>query len=204
MKQMQELVDLAEKNGVKTIFGSQGQAHPAVHLIKKMIAEDKIGKPLSTTLIATTGLPLDRPLPVAFKMLAERKAGGNFATIWYLHSPSFSGEPGCRWTINGSKGDIQITNPRGCFDIEHAGIEIKYKESGEKESEVVELEEDELSSLEHPAQNVGRLYEAYAKGETGSYADWKVALRRHKFVDEVFERADGKECFGEPAAYMSR
>jgi predicted dehydrogenase len=86
MKQMQELVDLAEKNGVKTIFGSQGQAHPAVHLIKKMIAEDKIGKPLSTTLIATTGLPLDRPLPVAFKMLAERKAGGNFATIWFLHS----------------------------------------------------------------------------------------------------------------------
>lgn len=88
MAQMQELVDLAEEKGIKTIFGSQGQAHPAVHLVKKMIAEDKIGKPLSTTLIATSGLPLDKPLPVAFKMLAERKAGGNFATIWFLHSES--------------------------------------------------------------------------------------------------------------------
>jgi predicted dehydrogenase len=90
MQQMQELVDLAEEKGVKTMFGLQGQAHPAIQLIKKMIAEDKIGKPLSTTLIATTGLPLDRPLPVAFKILAERKAGGNFATIWFLHSGSFT------------------------------------------------------------------------------------------------------------------
>lgn len=86
MKQMQELIDSAEKNGIRTVFESQGQAHPAAHLIKKMIAKNKIGKPLSITLIATTGLPLDRPLPVGFKMLAERKAGGNFATIWCSHS----------------------------------------------------------------------------------------------------------------------
>jgi predicted dehydrogenase len=86
MQQMQELVDVAEEKGVRTIFGLQGQAHPVIHFIKKVIAEDKIGKPLSTTLIATTGLPLDGALPVAFKMLAERKAGGNLATIWFLHS----------------------------------------------------------------------------------------------------------------------
>ena len=88
LQQMQELCNLAEEKGVKTIFGLQGQAHPAILLIKKMIAEDKIGKPLSTTLIATTGLPLDKPLPVAFRMLAERRAGGNFATIGFLHSKS--------------------------------------------------------------------------------------------------------------------
>ena len=84
--QMQRLVSLADEKGVKTIFGLQGQAHPAIQKVKEMIAEDKIGKPLSTTLIATTGLPLDKPLPIAFKMLAERKAGGNLATIWFLHS----------------------------------------------------------------------------------------------------------------------
>jgi hypothetical protein len=80
----------------------------------------------------------------------------------------------------------------------------KFRESGEKEAEIVELEEDELSGLAHPAQNVGRLYEAYAKGETGLYADWKVALRRHRFIDEMFGRSDGSRPFGEPAAYMSR
>lgn len=86
MQQIQGLCKIAEEKGVKTIFGLQGQAHPVVHLVKKMIAEDEIGTPLSTTLIATTGLPLDKPLPIAFKMLAERKTGGNFATIWFLHS----------------------------------------------------------------------------------------------------------------------
>jgi predicted dehydrogenase len=88
--QMRELVALAEEKGVKTIFGLQGQAHPGILAVKKMIAENKIGKVLSTTLIATTGLPLDKPLPAAFKMLAERKAGGNLATIWFLHSKFLS------------------------------------------------------------------------------------------------------------------
>jgi predicted dehydrogenase len=88
--QMRELVALAEEKGVKTIFGLQGQAHPGILAVKKMIAENKIGKVLSTTLIATTGLPLDKPLPAAFKMLAERKAGGNLATIWVLHSKFLS------------------------------------------------------------------------------------------------------------------
>lgn len=86
MKQMQELVDEAEKDGVRTMFGSQGQAHPAVHLIKKMVAEGKIGKPLSTTVIGASGFPLDKPLPSSFRMLAERQGGGNFATVWFLHS----------------------------------------------------------------------------------------------------------------------
>ena len=88
MQQIQELVALADEKNVKTIFGMQGQAHPVVHLIKNMIVDGNIGKPLSTTLTATTGLPLDKPLPIAFKMLAERKTGGNFATIWFLHSES--------------------------------------------------------------------------------------------------------------------
>jgi predicted dehydrogenase len=136
--------------------------------------------------------------------LQGRFSNGTLLTYQMRAGPSFPGEPGCRWTINGSKGDIQITNPRGCFDIEHAGIEIKYRKAGEKEAEVVELENDELSGFGHPAQNVGRLYEAYAKGETESYADWTVALRRHKFIHEMFERGDGKHSFGEPAAYMLR
>ncbi|KAH0191252.1 NAD-binding Rossmann fold oxidoreductase family protein, partial [Aureobasidium melanogenum] len=268
MKQMQELMDEAEKNGVRTMFGSQGQAHPAIHLIKKMIAEGKIGKPLSTTLIVTTGFPLDKPLPVSFRILAEQESGGNFATVWFLHNIScvlevfgeleafssimgidhptveimdpaqggkfiesvkkdtpdnillqgrfdsgvlmtyqiragkaFPGEPGCRWLINGDKGAIQLTSPRGCFDIDHVGIEIKYWREGEEEAETVTLREDELSGLEQPAQNVGRLYDAYAKGKTESYADWKVALKRHKFIDELFSRGVSSKPFGEPAAY---
>ncbi|CAD0109403.1 unnamed protein product [Aureobasidium uvarum] len=284
LKQMQELVDLAEKKGVRTMFGSQGQAHPAVHLLKKMIAEDKVGKVLSTTFVGTTGFPLTK-VPASFRVVGERAAGGNFATIWFLHSEScvnvrsslmlttigitcllevfgeleafssmmgndyptmdlvdptqsgkivdsitkdtpdnihlqgrfssgtlityqmragevFPGEPGCCWIINGEKGDIQITNPRGCFDIEHKGLEIKYKKAGERKAETIELSEDGYTTLNHPAQNVGRLYEAFAKGDTASYADWNVALRRHKLIDEMFARGDDDKPFGEVAQYM--
>lgn len=88
MKQMQELKDEADRVGVRTIMGCQGQAHPAVHLIKRMIAEGKIGKPLNTTVSAVSGFPLDKPLPLSFRMLAERDGGANFATIWFLHSGS--------------------------------------------------------------------------------------------------------------------
>lgn len=88
MQQMQELTDEAEKKGVRTIMGCQGQAHPAVHLIKKMIAEGKIGKPLSTTVTGVSGFPLDKALPPSFRMLAEREGGANFATIWFLHIES--------------------------------------------------------------------------------------------------------------------
>ncbi|KER00928.1 hypothetical protein AUEXF2481DRAFT_93901 [Aureobasidium subglaciale EXF-2481] len=271
MEQMKELVTLAEQQGVKTMFGSQGQASPVVHLVKKLIAEGKIGRPLSTTLIGTTVLPLDKALPTSFQILAERKAGANFATIWFLHSitclfevfgeletydsimgidyptlelmdPSQGGkvvdsikkecpdnirlqgrfesgtlvtyqlrageafprEPGCRWLINGDEGDILITNTRGCFDIEHEGVVIKYKQAGEKETQTIELPQDDLTDLERPAQNVGRLYEAFAKGEKESYADWEVALKRHAFIDEMFQRGDGDRAFGAPATYRSQ
>ncbi|KAG9693187.1 NAD-binding Rossmann fold oxidoreductase family protein, partial [Aureobasidium melanogenum] len=268
MKQMQELKDEADRVGVRTIMGCQGQAHPAVHLIKKTIAQGKIGKPLNTTVSAVSGFPLDKPLPLSFRTLAERDGGANFATIWFLHNincvlevfgeleasssimgidhptvdlmdpaqggkitesvkkecpdnillqgrfesgtlmsyqmcagKAFPGESGCRWLINGDKGDILLTSPRGCFDIEHIGIEIKYRKADQEEAETVALPEDKLSGLEQPAQNIGRLYDAYAKGNTVMYADWRDALKIHKFIDELLRRGDSNKPFGEPATH---
>jgi hypothetical protein len=136
--------------------------------------------------------------------LQGRFANGTLLTYQLRSGAAFPGEPGCRWVINGSAGDILITNPRGCFDIEHSGISIQYRKAGETEAEEVKLEDDELSELEHPAQNVGRLYEAFANGEVGKYADWGVALRRHEFIAEMFERGDGIKPYGEPAGYTSK
>lgn len=88
MEQMQELADEAEKKGIRTIMSCQDQAHPVVHLIKRMIAEGKIGKPLSSTVTSISGFPLNKPLPPSCRMLAERHGGANFATIWFLHNKS--------------------------------------------------------------------------------------------------------------------
>lgn len=53
MKQMKELLQKAESNGIKTVFGMQGQTHPLTKLIKETIAQDKIGKVLSSNFIGT-------------------------------------------------------------------------------------------------------------------------------------------------------
>ncbi|KAG9699206.1 NAD-binding Rossmann fold oxidoreductase family protein, partial [Aureobasidium melanogenum] len=210
MQQMQELTDEAEKKGVRTIMGCQGQAHPAVHLIKKMIAEGKIGKPLNINCVLevfgkleafSSVMGIDHPTVEIMDpaqggkivesvkkecpdniLLQGRFESGTLINYQMRAGKVFPGEPGCRWLISGDKGDIQLASPRGCFDIEHVGIGIKYRQADQAEAEIVALPEDELSGLEQPAQNVGRLYDAYAKGKTDL-------------------RGDSSKPFGEPAAY---
>lgn len=79
------------------------------------------------------------------------------------------------------------------LDITHGGIEIKMQEFGEKEAQDIEVPEDDMTDLAHPSQNVGRIYEAYAEGKEGSYPDWKVAMKRHQLIEEIWRRSDAKE-----------
>ncbi|KAI4720248.1 NAD(P)-binding protein [Aureobasidium sp. EXF-10727] len=271
MDQIRELVSLADKKGIKTMFGSQGQAAPVVKVLQKVIADGKIGKVLSTQLSGCTNIAGGAKIPAGFKYIIERKAGGNHATIFFLHSftcllevfgelesfdtimgierpkvdlidlenqgkvvgtitkdtpdniamqgrfksgtllnydlrsaAPFPGEPGLRWTINGEKGEILVTNPSAMFDITHDGVKIQLHETGKDNAETINIPSDNLSDLKHPSQNVGRLYEAYAKGDTKSYCDWKLALRRHELIEEMFQRGDGSKPFGEKAAYLSK
>jgi len=90
MKQMKELLDEAEKNGGKTVFGMQGQTHPLTKLIKDTIAEDKIGKVLSSTFTGTMDFILGSDkAPIGFKSFAMRESGGNMMTVGFLH---------CKWS----------------------------------------------------------------------------------------------------------
>ncbi|CAD0097605.1 unnamed protein product [Aureobasidium mustum] len=264
MDQIRELVTLANKKGVKTMFGSQGQSAPVVKVLQKIIADGKIGKVLSTQLSGCTGIGGGAAIPEGFKYIIQRKAGGNHATIFFLHilgevesfdvimgierpkvnlidlsnqgkvvgtidkdtpdniamqgrfqsgpifnydlrsAAAFPGEPALRWTIVGEKGDILVTNPAAMFDITHEGVKIQLHESGKDKAEPIELPADDLANLKHPAQNVGRLYEAYAKGDTKGYCDWNLALKRHELIEEMFQRGDGSKPFGEKAEYLSK
>ena len=86
MQQIRELAVEAEKKGIKTMFGMQGQSSPVVNVVKKLIADGKIGKVLSTTYKGNTGLMGGDSVPEGFRYIVERKAGGNHATIFFLHS----------------------------------------------------------------------------------------------------------------------
>lgn len=135
-------------------------------------------------------------------LLQGRLEQNNAVLSYHLRcGGSFAGQPQAVWHIYGQKGEIRITNPSaGLLDIVHAGLKIELHEfgKGDKEATELKLPEDAESKLEHPSQNVGRIYEAYAAGKQGGdggYPDWKLAMKRHEMIDEIFRRADEDGAF---------
>jgi len=128
----------------------------------------------------------------------------------------FPGEPGLRWHIVGSKGELMITNPMSTVDISSDGVKILFHEYEEPKYQhpmqhgsspapvEIELPEDSLSSVPNPAKNVGLLYEAFADNRTDSYAGWSMGLRRHELMEEMVERWKGSQPHGRKAEYLER
>jgi hypothetical protein len=127
----------------------------------------------------------------------------------------FPGEPGLRWHIVGDKGELMITNNIMLMDVLHTGVKILLREYSKRpasdkddflkdephqqhEAEVVDIgiPQDKMTELVGVAQNVGRLYEAFADERTEGYADWTVGLQRHELIEEIFDRWDAKVSFG--------
>ena len=133
-------------------------------------------------------------------LLQGRLDSGALISYHLRGGDPFPGEPGLTWSIYGEKGEIHITNPSCVLDIWHDGVSIKLHEFGQKDAQVLELADDDMSNLPHPSQNVGRIYEAYAKREIGSCPDWKLGMKRHELIDEMWRRSDGERPFGEPVA----
>lgn len=135
-------------------------------------------------------------------LLQGRLQSGALLSYHLRGGEPFPGQPGVVWAIYGEKGEIRVTNPMAMLDMVHDGVSIKLHRFGEKEPQDVELPKDELADLAHPCQNVGRIYEAYAKGVEGGedgYPNWKKAIARHEFMEEMWRRADSsKGSFGEP------
>jgi hypothetical protein len=117
--------------------------------------------------------------------LQGRFKSGTLLNYGLRSAAPFPGEPGMRWSINGDKGEILVTCPSAMFDINHEGVKIQLHELSNDKAEDIELPSDNLADLKHPSQNVGRLYEAYAKGDTKSYCDWNLALKRHELIEEM-------------------
>jgi hypothetical protein len=121
--------------------------------------------------------------------LQGRFKSGTLLNYGLRSAAPFPGEPGMRWSINGDKGEILVTCPSAMFDINHEGVKIQLHE----------LSNDKAEDIELPSDNL-----AYAKGDTKSYCDWNLALKRHELIEEMFQRGDSDKPFGEKAAYLSK
>lgn len=166
---------------VDTFHSILGNQRPSVNLT------DDSGKVVDTT-------QKDTPDQIMF---TGRLTNGTLLSYHLRGGAPFPNQPGVVWSIYGEKGEIRITNPMALLDIVPAGIKIEMQVFGQEGVQELKVGEDEMAGLEHPCQNVGRIYEAFARGEVGTWPDWRLALKRHELMEEMWRRSDGEGAFGE-------
>lgn len=84
LAEAEELVQLAKSKGMKTIVGLQGRQAPTGKLVKSLIEQGKIGKPLSVTITAI-GYNFGAADFETLAYLSDRSIGGNMVTIHFSH-----------------------------------------------------------------------------------------------------------------------
>nr|POE59037.1 galactose/lactose metabolism regulatory protein gal80 [Quercus suber] len=92
LAQVRELVDLARKQGVKTMIGTQRRASPLMLKVGEVLRQGRIGKILSSEVRAAGGANDRLSMSGFMGYFTQLSAGGNIVTITTAHresSPSF-------------------------------------------------------------------------------------------------------------------
>jgi predicted dehydrogenase len=93
---------------------------------------------------------------------------------------------GLQWRISGEKGELLVSAPDSTLQSTASSkVKIQLFRRATGEMEDVVLPTDEWDELPTPAQNIARLYEAYADGKTERYPDWGHALKRHTMIENI-------------------
>ncbi|KAI9819603.1 MAG: transcription regulator gal80 [Pycnora praestabilis] len=264
LKQAEELETLAKEKGIKTVVGLQGRRSPIGAVVQKLIEEGKIGKVLSSTVLAY-GTNLGGRESESLRYFLDKNVGGNMVTITFAHvidlvtqtlgefssftsllgnqrptvdlvdkndnvvesnihktshdqvllqgttttgavlsfhlrgGKPFKDTPAFDWRIYGQKGEIRITGPNIFIFITSMGMKMELHDTVADTVTEVDFDKegadmlDVVGKLPPPSQNVGRLYEKFAKGDTEGYPDWKHALFRHRMIEEVYRSSDEKK-----------
>ena len=90
LEEATELATLAREKGVKTMVSLQGRVSPVYLKVKALLAENKIGKVLSSSVVASDGTTAPTTISESIKYFIDRRVGGNLLTIFFGHSKSSS------------------------------------------------------------------------------------------------------------------
>ncbi|OCL13185.1 NAD-P-binding protein [Glonium stellatum] len=133
-------------------------------------------------------------------LLQGHLESGALLTYHLRGGKPFGNEPGLLWRVYGETGEIQVTSSGSSISVGYPDTKIQLHDHASGNVEVVEVESDGWEKLPIPAQNIGRLYEAFADGKTAEYPDWEEAVVRHKLVEELYQRGAGSA--ERPAEYL--
>jgi predicted dehydrogenase len=108
---------------------------------------------------------------------------------YHLHGgkPIGPGE-GLNWRILGEKGEVSVTASGTWLQCGYPDSKIRLFDNRSEKIEEILIPQDEWDNLPLPAQNVARLYEAFADGRTDEFPDWSHAIQRHKMIDEMYSK----------------
>ena len=91
LKHAEELRNLAKEKGCRTMVGLQCRESPIILKVKSLVEQGKIGKVLSSSIIAAGGTNDRNILPASLKYFTDKRVGGNILTIYIGHSKSHCG-----------------------------------------------------------------------------------------------------------------
>lgn len=84
---------------------------------------------------------------------------------------------------------MEILTPELQWQFVPEGTVVRVKSKGRDGVEKVkwedEGEERYVKEVDFPGTNTARLYEAFARGERGGYADFGDAVVRHEMLDQI-------------------
>jgi predicted dehydrogenase len=129
----------------------------------------------------------DTPDQVLFQ---STLTNGTVLTVHLRGGKPFPGNPPALWRIYGDKGEIEVTGPKMSLNVVTDGVVIRLHDQLTDELEEVEWEKDQWDDLPIPARNIGRLYEAYRKGETEGVVEFEEAVGRHNMLDDMYKAWD--------------
>ncbi|KIX04052.1 uncharacterized protein Z518_07605 [Rhinocladiella mackenziei CBS 650.93] len=122
------------------------------------------------------------------QILLQGRLDRNPPAVFSFHlraGDRFIGNPGSTWRIYGTKGELAVEFASAGPQMAKAGsIQFSNSETGQIEDIVVDEGGKEWTDLPTQGQNIGRLYEAYAEGQ--SYGDFDLAVKRHELIDEFW------------------
>lgn len=113
---------------------------------------------------------------------------GALASFSLRSTRSTADAVGYRWLISGTDGELEFTVKEGTlYQSDLSSGTFRLRKWGQEKPEVIPVEvndSEHIAAVPEEAKNVGRLYEAFARGDT-QYLSLDASVKVHKLIERV-------------------
>lgn len=97
----------------------------------------------------------------------------------------FKDDAGLVWNIHGRTGEIKVQGPSPMLQAADADVTIQLHDFAKNAVEEVRWQ-PAFPQLPEPARNVASMYEAFARGDQGTFPTFQDAVVRHRQIEELY------------------